>query len=406
MAPTIPSPAITSLQCSSSAFGGPTLDRATATASTRLIALWLLLALACAKEEKPPPPPVPQVTVVTLKPEDVQLTRELPGRVQPFLVAEVRPQVSGIVRERLFTEGGEVTAGQPLYQLEDELYRADLETAQAALERAQAAARVAKATFDRSRKLVGEGIASRQELDNTRASLRLAEADVASATAAVERARTVVEYARITSPISGIIGKSAVTKGALVTANQPEPLALVQQIEPVYVDVTQSADELLALRQQIVEGQLERDRTPVTVLLEDGRRYVHEGMLAFSEVTVEPDTGSYLLRVVVPNPAHLLMPGMYVRAVVGMGMRKNAILVPQQAVTRDPKGQATAMVVGQDGKVAVRQLDTTRTVGDRWLVEEGLSAGDRVIVEGLQKVQPGVEVRASEQGAAPPDAGQ
>lgn len=406
MVPTIPRPAITSLQCSSSAFGGPTLDRTPATASTRLIAPWLLLALACAKEQKPPPPPVPQVTVVTLKAEDVQLTRELPGRVQAFLVAEVRPQVNGIVKERLFTEGSEVTAGQPLYQLEDELYRADLETAQAALERAQAAERVAKETFERSRQLVGEGIASRQELDNTRASLRLAEADVASATAVLERARTVVEYARITSPISGIIGKSAVTQGALVTANQPEPLASVQQLDPVYVDVTQSADELLSLRQQLAEGHLEREKTPVTVLIEDGRRYRHQGTLEFSDVTVEPGTGSFLLRVVVPNPDHLLMPGMYVRAVVGMGLRRNAILVPQQGVTRDPKGQATAMVVGKDGKVAVRPIRTTRTVGDRWLVNEGLSAGDRVIVEGLQKVQPGAEVRATEQGSAPPDAGQ
>jgi membrane fusion protein (multidrug efflux system) len=336
------------------------------------------------------------VTVVTLAPESVQLTRELPGRVRAYLVAEVRPQVNGIIEKRLFTEGGEVKAGQALYQLEDDTYRADLQSARAALQRAKAAVRVARVTANRSRQLVQAGIISKQDHDNNAAALQLAQADEKSAEAAAQRAEVVLQYARITAPISGNIGTSAVTAGALVTANQQSPLALVQQLDPVYVDLTQSSGELLELRRQLAAGSLERQKTPVSILLEDGSTYSHEGQLEFSDVTVDPGTGSFLLRVVVPNPERVLMPGMYVRAVIGRGMRSNALLVPQQGVTRDPKGNATAMVVGKDGKVAVKQVQTSRALGDRWLVEGGLAAGDRVIIEGLQKIRPGIQVRATE----------
>ncbi len=214
--------------------------------------------------------------------------------------------------------------------------------------------------------------------------------------------RTVLGYARITSPISGRIGKSSVTQGALVTANQDAPLATVQQLDPIYVDVTQSSAEMLELRRALAAGTLKGTRDlPVTILLEDGTRYEHDGKLAFSDVTVDPTTGSFGLRVVVPNPDHLLLPGMYVRAVIGDGERENALLVPQQGVTHDPKGNTTAMVVGRDGKVEVRPVKVSRAIGDQWLVEDGLAAGDRVIVEGLQKVRPGATAKATEAGAAP-----
>ena len=358
---------------------------------------------ACGGKEAPPQGPgaVP-VTVATLAPESVTLTRELPGRVNPYLVAEVRPQVNGIIEQRLFTEGGTVKAGQPLYQIEDATYRANYASAEAQLARAQATLHSAQLMARRSEGLVAINAVSQQDHENTLAALKLAEADVAAAQAALQSARVTLGYARIASPISGRIGKSAVTQGALVTANQAAPLATVQQLDPVYVDLTQSSAELLELRKALATGKLEGSRDlPVTILLEDGTKYEHEGKLAFSEVTVDPSTGSYALRVVVPNPDGVLLSGVYVRALIGSGVRQDALLVPQQGIARDPKGHTTAMVVGADGKAEARAVEVSNAVGDRWLVEGGLVAGDKVIVEGLQKVRPGAPVQPTEAGTEP-----
>ena len=342
------------------------------------------------------------VTVVTLQSQSVTLTRELPGRVAPYLVAEVRPQVDGIVKQRLFTEGGTVKAGEPLYQLDDATYRANYASAEAARARAEATLNTARLNARRTADLVSINAVSKQDDENAVAALKQAEADLAAAEAARQSAAVVLGYARITAPIGGRIGKSSVTQGALVTANQAEPLATVQQLDPVYVDLTQSSAELLELRKALAAGKLEGARDlPVTILLEDGTRYEHDGNLEFSDVTVDPATGSFLLRVVAKNPDHVLLPGMYVRAIVGSGTRQDALLVPQQGVTRDPKGHTTALVVGKDETVEVRPVEVSRAIADKWLVEGGLAAGDRVIVEGVQKLRPGVTVQATEAGAAP-----
>lgn len=348
--------------------------------------------------------PVP-VTVVTLQPETVTLRRELPGRSTAFLVAEVRPQVDGIVLKRLFTEGGLVKQGQPLYQIDDATYRADLNSARANVVRAQATLESASLNEKRSSQLIQVDAVSQQDNENAAAALRQAQAELKAAQAEAARAETILGYARITSPIDGRIGKSSVTQGALVTANQSEPLATVQQLDPVYVDLTQSSAEWLQLRKQLAAGRMAgASDLPVTILLEDGTEYSRPGKLAFSEVSVDPTTGSFALRVVVPNPDHVLLPGMYVRAVVGTGVRENGLLVPQQGVQRDPKGGTTALVVDGDNKVALREVRVSQTVGDKWLVEEGLAPGDRVVVEGLQKIRPGAVVQATEAGTEPPAA--
>lgn len=367
-------------------------------------ALLALVTAGCGKKSGSAAPAgtAPEVTVATVQPRTVTLTRELPGRTAAFVVAEVRPQVTGIVEERLFAEGGLVTAGQPLYQLDDATHRADLASAEAALARAQAAAELARLNAKRIEELAGASAVSRQEYESSVAVHRQAAAEVQAAEAAVARARVLVGYGRIVSPIAGRIGRSTVTKGALVTANQADALATVQQLDPIYVDVTQSSRERIELRQGIDAGTLARPNgVPVTILLEDGTRYPHDGTLAFSEVSVTPSTGSIALRIVVPNPDGLLLPGMYVRAVVGMGVRENALLVPQPGITRDPKGGASALVVNAAGQVEPRAVNVSRTIGDSWLVESGLAAGDRVIVQGLQKVRPGMPVTPVESAAAP-----
>lgn len=365
-----------------------------------LAALAVLAVLAGCSDDAPGDAPPPEVTVVTLAPETVTLKRELPGRVSPYLVAEIRPQVSGIVRKRTFEEGARVAAGEILYRLEDSTYRADAESARAELARAEATLVAARATSRRIAELVDTGAVSRQDRDTAVAELGEAEAGVGAARAALARAEVVLGYTRIASPIAGRIGKSSVTQGALVTANQAEALATVQQLDPVYVDLSQSSSEWLALRKEIAAGTLESTRElPVVILLEDGTTYDERGKLVFADVSVDPATGSTLLRVVVPNSSMLLLPGMFVRAVIGTGTRSNAILAPQQGIQRDPGGKAFALVAGRDGKVARREVRVSSTVGDQWLVEDGLAAGDRVIVEGLQKVQPGAEVKAVERGA-------
>lgn len=360
-----------------------------------------MLLVACGGEAPPMEWPPAAVTVVTLQPEPLTLTRELPGRTTPFLVAEVRPQVNGIVEQRLFDEGGMVTAGQPLYQLDDATYRADFDSARASLARAEATLQAAKLKADRAEELSKTNVISEQDHEDALAALRQAEADVGVARAAVQRSRVVLDYARITSPISGRIGKSSVTQGALVTANQAMALATVQQLDPIYVDLVQSASELMELRRAIAEGTLEKtEDVPVAILLEDGSRYAHEGKLKFADVSVDPSTGSYSLRVEVPNPDYIMLPNMYVRAVIGVGKRDNALLVPQQGIARDPKGNASAMVVGEGNMVEMRPVKVSQTIGDKWLVDSGLVAGDRVIIEGLQKIQPGAPVQPSEREAA------
>jgi membrane fusion protein, multidrug efflux system len=345
----------------------------------------------------------PQVAVVTLKPQAVTLTRDLPGRVSAFLVAEVRPQVSGIVKQRLFTEGGTVKAGQPLYELDDAIYRAQYNSARATLQKAQATQEAARLTAGRSAEMVKIDAVSAQDNDNAIAALGQAQADVAAAQAAVDSSAVNLGYAHIVSPINGRIGKSSITQGALVTADQTAALATVQQLDPIYVDVNQSSSEWLQLKQDVDAGRVQAGASgaPTKIMLENGSSYAALGTLQFSDVTVDPTTGNFLLRVIVANPSQLLMPGMYVRAIIGEGVRPEGLLVPQRAITRDPRGGATALVVNHDGKVEVRELRVSRTIGDQWLVEEGLSDGDRVIVEGLQKVQPGMPVTTVEVAPAP-----
>lgn len=351
------------------------------------------------------PGPTP-VTVVTLKAQPVTLTRELPGRTSAYLVAEVRPQVTGIVKQRLFTEGGSVKAGQTLYELDDAIYRAEYNNAQAALAKARATLEAAQASARRSAELAKIDAVSAQDNENAIAALRQSEADVAAAQAAVASSSVSLGYTRIVSPISGRIGKSSVTQGALVTANQTTALATVQQLDPIYIDVSQSSSEWLQLKEAIDAGHLESSGsgTPARISLENGSQYAQMGKLQFADVSVDPTTGSFLLRVLVPNPKNTLMPGMYVKAQLNEGVRKQAVLAPQQGITRDPKGDATALVVGADSKVEQRMIKVSRTIGDQWLVEEGLQAGDKVIVEGLQKVQPGMPVQAIEAGTQAPPA--
>jgi len=370
----------------------------------RLVALSLALSVALVAckggGEQPQQGGPGQVTVVTLKPETVTLTRELAGRANGYQVAEVRPQVSGIVAKRLFTEGSVVKAGDALYQLDDAAYRAQANSARAQLARAEATASAARLAARRSSELVKSRVISVQDDENAQAAWKQAEADVLAARASLDAANVTLGYARITAPISGQIGKSSVTQGALVSAGQAEPLATINQLDPIYIDVTQSSAELLQLRRELAAGRLEgASELPVDIVLEDGSTFAHKGKLEFSEVSVDPATGSYAMRVRVENPDQVLMPGMFVRAVLGSGVRPNALLVPMQGIARDPKGDTSAMVVDAEGKVAVRPVKVSRTIGDKWLVEDGLKAGDKVIVEGLQKIGPGMPVQATEKGA-------
>lgn len=373
--------------------------------STCNAALALALTLALAACDTPTPPPAQgatPVTTVTLQTGQVALHRELPGRTAPFLVSEIRPQVNGIVKARQFAEGGLVEAGQPLYQIDDAAYRAAVSGARAQVARAEATLTSVRLTAARFAELVKTHAVSVQDNENAIAALKQAEADLDAARAALESANVTLGYARITSPINGRIGKSSVTQGALVSAGQPEALATVQQLDPIYVDLTQSSAELLQLRRQLANGDIQDAELPVTILLEDGSEFSQKGTLAFSEVSVDPATGSFAIRVVVDNPDHVLLPGMYVRAMIASGVRENAILVPMQGISRDPKGDTSALVVNEAGVVEQRPVVVSHAIGDKWLVEDGLAAGDRVIVAGLQKVQPGMTVQIS----TPPPAAQ
>ncbi|MBK5275663.1 MAG: efflux RND transporter periplasmic adaptor subunit [Desulfuromonadales bacterium] len=365
-----------------------------------------LMTTSCSKPPQTPPPAgPPEVGIVVVQPQRVALTSELSGRTTPQMIAEVRPQVSGIIQKRLFTEGSDVKAGQVLYQIDPAIYKAAFDSAKAAETRAEANLIPARLKEERYRDLVKIKAVSQQDYDDAHAGLKQNEADVAAAKAVVETARINLAYTRIAAPISGRIGRSTVTDGALVTANQPVALATVQQIGSMYVDVTQSSSELLKLKQNLASGLIKKDngaaQARVKLLLEDGSAYPLPGTLKFSEVTVDQSTGSVTLRAVFPNPKQVLLPGMFVRAVVEEGVNEQAILVPQRGVTRNPKGEALVMTVGAEEKVEPRPIKVARTVGDNWQVSEGLKAGDRVIVEGLQKARPGTVVKTVPFGSAP-----
>jgi membrane fusion protein (multidrug efflux system) len=338
----------------------------------------------------------PDLGVVTIEPQRTELTAELPGRTSPLAVSDVRPQVSGILKARLFTEGSQVQAGQPLYQIDEALYAAALASAKAQLASAKAAVVTARLKAERYTSLRKDKMISQQDYDDAQAALQQAEAAIQQQEANVETARVNLGYTKITAPISGKISRSFLTQGALVTANQAQTLATIQTIDPIYVDMNQSSSELLALRQALAAGQAGQtpESAPVTLTLEDGTRYPIEGTLKFREVAVDPTTGSSTLRAQFPNPDGLLLPGMFVRATIVEGIEPAALLVPQRGVSRDEKGNATALIVDADGVVRRRTLTVSQTVGTNWLVKSGIDAGDRVVVEGLQYARPGEKANA------------
>ncbi len=359
--------------------------------------------VACGSPPPADPPPPPEVGVVALATEPVTITNELPGRTAPVMVSEVRPQIRGIIQRRLFTEGQQVTAGQVLYQIDPALYQADYDSAAATLARAEAALVSARLLAERYAELVKIEAVSKQQDDDAEATYRRAEAEVAAARAALDTARITLEYTRITAPIGGQVSASVYTPGALVTANQADPLTTVRQLDPIYVDITQSSDQLLGLQRQLASGRLRRTGAgtiPVRLRIDNGSDYEYAGRLAFTDIAVDETTGMVRLRTLFPNPRGLLLPGMYVRAFVPQAVDEEGLLVPQQGVTHNARGEPVALVVNGENKVEQRRLTTAGTMGDRWLVSDGVKAGERVIVEGGQKVQPGTVVRPVEWRAA------
>ena len=375
-----------------------------------------VIMAGCSKKQDGPPPQqqAPQVVVFTVNPAALPIMADLSGRTNAYEVADVRPQVGGIIRKRLFVEGADVKAGTPLYQIDPSTFQASANSAKAALAKARANLLTAGPKAARYKELVAiEGV-SRQEYDDAVASYEQAKADVESATAALESANINLRYTTVTAPISGRTSRSTVTAGALVTAGQADALTTVQQLDPIYVDVTQSSTDLLRLRRQLADGSLKKSgdgQAKVNLVLPDGTKYSQEGKLQFSGVSVDPTTGNVVLRALFPNPKGELLPGMFVRAQLETGIDEKAITVPQVGVSRNQKGEATAMILNKENKVEQRVLTTNGTVGTNWLVTSGLAAGDRVIVEGLQKIKPGAPAVAvpaaapaaqgGAQGAAP-----
>ncbi len=360
-------------------------------------AVGALVATAC----KPPPAaapamPPPEVVVVAVQARRVVLSTELPGRTAPYRIAEIRPQVNGLILKRLFTEGSDVRAGQELYQIDPAPFQAALASAQAALGRAEANRPALAARAERFRELVAGKAVSQQNYDDAAAALRQVEADIQFYQAAVENARINLGYTKVLAPIAGRIGSSAVTDGAIVTAYQPVPLATIQQLDPIYVDVPQSTGELLRLERRLAEGRLAPDaggQNAVRLILEDGTAYPEEGRLQFRDISVDRSTGAVTLRMVFPNPRGVLLPGMFVRAAVKEGVSEQGILVPQPAVQRDPKGNPFCYAIDAQGAAQLRPLTLDRAVGNQWLIASGLAAGDRVVIEGLQRLRPGTPVR-------------
>jgi len=361
--------------------------------------LWMF---GCDRPQAQPRPSVPEVATVTVQPQQIVLTTELPGRTSAYRIAEIRPQVNGLIQKRLFTEGSDVQAGQVLYEIDPAHFQAAYNNAKAALGKAEANLPSIRSRVERYRELLPDKAVSQQEFDDAAAAEKQNLAEIEIWKAMVETASINLGYTHVSAPISGRIGRSNVTDGALVTAHQPVPLATIQQLDPIYVDVPQSTAELLRLRSRMEDGRLKHDGTnqkKVNLILEDGTAYSSEGTLQFRDVTVDPTTGSVILRVVFPNPKGLLLPGMFVRAVAIEGVNEQAILIPQQAVSRDPKGNPLALIVDAEGKVQQRMLTLDRAVGDQWLVTSGLTPGDRVIVEGIQRVRPGASVKEVPFGA-------
>ncbi|MBS9431819.1 efflux RND transporter periplasmic adaptor subunit [Photorhabdus hainanensis] len=340
----------------------------------------------------------PEVGIVTLKNEPLMVTTELPGRTSAFRIAEVRPQVSGIILERNYKEGSDVKAGTSLYQIDPATYQATYDSAKADLAKAQANAEITRLTVNRYKSLLGTNYVSQQEFDKASADYAQANATVQAAKATVETARINLAYTKVTAPISGRSGKSTITEGALVSVGQPTALTTVQQLDPIYVDVTQSSDDYLRLKNEIAKGVVQKgdSKAKVHLIMENGKNYSETGYLEFSDITVDETTGSITIRAIFPNPNEELLPGMFVRAKLEEGIRRDSILVPQQGVTRTPRGEATVMVVGADEKVEPRIITANQAIGDKWLVTSGLKAGDRVIVTGLQKIKPGIPVKAAE----------
>ena len=373
---------------------------ATAVAATALLS-------ACGKDPKPAAPAVPEVAVLTMATTNVALNIALPGRTAPFLLAEVRARVDGIVQERRFTEGADVRKGEPLYLIDPAPYRAAVKSAEAELQRAQATLASNASQLNRNRVLVKENAVSKQEFETAEAAQLEASADVAAAKAALDVARINLGYTTVTAPIAGRSSVSAVTQGAYVQGSAATLMTTIQQIDPMYVDLQQSSSEGLALRREIAAGRVRMegvDAARVSLQLEDGSTYSRSGTFEFAGVTVDQATGSVTLRARFPNPDKLLLPGMFVRASVSQGVRQGVMRVPATAVTRTPQGTATVMVVAQDNKAALRTVRTGALVDGFWLVDDGLKAGERVIVSGVQKLRPGTVVRVAAAPAPAPAA--
>ncbi|WP_176594539.1 efflux RND transporter periplasmic adaptor subunit [Sphingobium sp. EM0848] len=352
-----------------------------------------VLVAACGHKEAPKKGPV-EVGVVTLTTQDVTVSTELPGRTASTMMSDVRPQVAGVVQKRLFTEGSFVKAGQPLYQIDSSLYRASRDEAQATLASAQATAAAAQAKASRYRTLGQSEAVSAQDRDDVIATARQAAAAVQQARATLQTTGINLNFTQVRAPISGRIGRSSVTPGALVTASQATALATIQQLDPIFVDITQSSTKLLALRRALAAGKALPASATIRLKLDDGTDYPLEGRIEFAEPIVDPDSGTVTLRARFSNPDSLLLPGMFVRVVAPQSIVPNAILAPQQGINRDPKGNATALVVDKAGKVERRVVNAAQAVGDKWLITNGLQKGDRLIVEGTDKVQPGDAVKA------------
>ena len=337
----------------------------------------------------------PEVGVVTLAPSSLNIKSELPGRALAFEIAEIRPQVGGIIIKRNFVEGDKVSKGESLYQIDPAPLQARLDSAKGALAKAQATANNVRLTLNRQSALIKSNYVSRQDYDTTRTQLNEAQANVAVAKADLEQATINLRYANVTSPIDGISGKSSVTVGALVTANQENALVTVQRLDPIYVDLTQSVQDFLRLKEEKANGQIaqQQGKIPVELMLENGKPYRHTGTLEFSDPAVDETTGSVTLRAVFPNPEGEILPGMYVTALLDEGSQQNVLMVPQQGITHNEQGKATALILDQENVVQLREINAVKAVGNQWLVTAGLRPGDRVIVSGLQRIRPGIKAR-------------
>lgn len=356
--------------------------------------LFVLFLMGCEKTK--PMPQIPEVSVIKIETEEILLTTELPGRTTPFKIAEIRPQVSGIILKRYFTEGSNVKAGEVLYLIDPAQYKAAYDNAKAALSRVEANLQSVKARYERYQELIKVNAISKQEFDDVKSQYEQTLSEIEALKAHVRNAQINLGYTKITAPISGRIGKSNVTEGALVTAYQAQELTRIQQLDPIYVDIPQSTKEIRELERRLEEGRLKyagKEQNKVKLILEDGTAYPIEGTLQFKDVSVDTTTGSVILRAIFPNPKGVLLPGMFVRAVIREGINKKAILVPQQAVFRDTKGNPFVYIVDNENKVQIRPIQVDRAIGDRWLVSEGLQSGEQVIIEGVQRIMPGAQVK-------------